>query len=397
MQVIESLDITPTMFDNATDKYQAIAKFLASKGVDADIYPQGSFALGTVVRPVTRTPDAGYDLDLICQLRKDREEQSPGELRSEVERILKDSELYGGKLELFDQCITIHYADVGKVSFSIDVVPAANESDINKQRLVEKSQVPMLIRSSIAIPMYQEKVYTWATNNPKGYREWFEEINRPFLAVVSEKQRRALFESNARVYASIEDIPDSHLRSAVQRVIQILKAHRNVHFSHLKDGDVLKPISAILSTIAAQVAQPMNPWTSVFDLLKAVLEDFHTYGHYRNPNMTEKVFTETYVGKSLIARRNREWILENPANPEDNLVDKWNENPDAAQAFFNWIDVAYKDLTMAFDLKDNEFRAKMDSAFGESTVSKVWGSKYRQSAPRIITSSNAMPKPWRMQ
>lgn len=195
MQVIESLDITPTMFDNATAKYQAIANFLAGKGIDADIYPQGSFALGTVVRPVTRTPDAGYDLDLICQLRKDREEQSPGELRSEVERILKDSELYGGKLELFDQCITIHYADVGKVSFSIDVVPAANESDINKQRLVEKSQVPMLIRSSIAIPMYQEKVYTWATNNPKGYREWFEEINRPFLAVVSEKQRRALFES----------------------------------------------------------------------------------------------------------------------------------------------------------------------------------------------------------
>lgn len=395
--MIESLDITPTMFDNATAKYQAIAKFLASKGIDADIYPQGSFALGTVVRPVTRAPDVGYDLDLICHLRKDREEQSPGELRSEVERILKGSDLYGGKLESCDECITIHYADVGKASFTIDVVPAANESDINKQRLVAKSQAPMLIRSSIAIPMCQEKVYTWATNNPKGYREWFEEINRPFLAAVSEKQRRVLFESNARVYASIEDIPDSHLRSSIQRVIQILKAHRNVYFSHLDKGNELKPISAVLSTIVAQVAQPMSPWTSIFDLLKVVLEDFRTYGHYRNTNITEKVFAETYVGKSLIVRRNREWLLENPANPEDNLVDKWNENPDAAQAFFSWIDVAYKDLTTSFDLKDNEFRAIMDSAFGESTVSRVWGRKYQESTPRIITSSNAMPKPWKMR
>lgn len=30
------------------------------------MYPQGSFAIGTVVRPNVKNPDANYDLDFIC-------------------------------------------------------------------------------------------------------------------------------------------------------------------------------------------------------------------------------------------------------------------------------------------------------------------------------------------
>ena len=49
--LITNLDISQTMVDNATEKYQNMAKYLQSKGIDADIYPQGSFAIGTIVRP----------------------------------------------------------------------------------------------------------------------------------------------------------------------------------------------------------------------------------------------------------------------------------------------------------------------------------------------------------
>ena len=48
-KVVEQLDISPSLYRNAVEKYNNLAKFLNEKGID--IYPQGSFALGTVVRP----------------------------------------------------------------------------------------------------------------------------------------------------------------------------------------------------------------------------------------------------------------------------------------------------------------------------------------------------------
>lgn len=46
-KVVEQLDISPSLYKNAVEKYNNLAKFLNEKGIEADIYPQGSFALGT--------------------------------------------------------------------------------------------------------------------------------------------------------------------------------------------------------------------------------------------------------------------------------------------------------------------------------------------------------------
>lgn len=51
LSIIEKLDISPTLFKNATEKYKTLAKYLNDNGLEADMYPQGSFAIGTVVRP----------------------------------------------------------------------------------------------------------------------------------------------------------------------------------------------------------------------------------------------------------------------------------------------------------------------------------------------------------
>lgn len=42
LSIISSLDISPTMYKNAVEKYSAITKFLNDYGIDADMYPQGS-------------------------------------------------------------------------------------------------------------------------------------------------------------------------------------------------------------------------------------------------------------------------------------------------------------------------------------------------------------------
>ena len=72
LSIISELDISPTMYSNAVEKYKAITAYLESYGIEAEMYPQGSFAFGTVVRPTSKSADANYDLDFICQIKGDR-------------------------------------------------------------------------------------------------------------------------------------------------------------------------------------------------------------------------------------------------------------------------------------------------------------------------------------
>ena len=365
LKIIQSLDISPTMYKNAHDKYISLARYLESHGIEADMYPQGSFALGTVVRPVTKNPDASYDLDFVCQVRQNRDQLAPSDLRDKVEQILRNSDLYGGKLEVYDKCFTIRYSDIGGIGFSIDIVPAADENTSN--------------------------TYRWITNNPKGYRTWFEGINKPFLLAVRQEQRNKILQENRTLYASVEEIPDAVVRSSIQRVIQILKYHRDVYYSQFRDGDDTKPISAIISTIVAQVAASLPATISVFDLLRSVLDEFNTYGKYQL--LTEKRFSECHPGKNLIRKENGRWILENPANPEDNLADQWNTDDKISQRFYRWIRTAYDDLINSSSLEDSEFRSKMETAFRPDIVASLWSNKYQKASPIPVPATAA--KPWK--
>ena len=53
---IASFDIPDSMYELAVSRYQDIGRWLSEcadqRGTTGDIYPQGSFRLGTVVRPI---------------------------------------------------------------------------------------------------------------------------------------------------------------------------------------------------------------------------------------------------------------------------------------------------------------------------------------------------------
>lgn len=394
LKIISQLDITPTMYQNAVTKYTSIAKYLENNGIEAAMYPQGSFALGTVVRPNTKDPNAEYDLDLICQLRNTRDDLTAAELRKKVEDILTSSDLYGGKLTIYDKCFTIKYADVNGVGFSIDIVPAVAENEENKMRLRLKSKNPNLIENAIAIPKHCEKNYNWITNNPKGYRLWFENINAPLQEASRKQYRQMLFEENRSIYDSVEEIPEELDRSALQRVIQILKYHRDMYYVKLKNGDDIKPISAILSTIVARISSSVSTNISVFDLLHYVLNEFSTYAEHQI--LTEESFAERYQGKSVIEKKGGKWIIVNPANPEDNLADQWNQDASIPKHFFVWAKAVREDLIDSLQMSDEDFRAKAETAFGLMTVANAWGNKYNKFAPKPVIP--VIPaKPWRLQ
>lgn len=394
LKIISQLDITPTMYQNAITKYTSIAKYLENNGIKADMYPQGSFALGTVVRPNAKDSDAAYDLDFVCQLRDTRDDLTAAELRKKVEDILTSSDLYGGKLTVYDKCFTIEYADVGGVGFSIDIVPAADENEENKLRLRSKSKNPSLIDTAIAIPKHCEKNYNWITNNPKGYRAWFEDIDVPFQAASRMQYRQMLFKENRSVYASVEEIPEELDRSALQRVIQILKYHRNMYYIKFKDGDEIKPISAIINTIVTRISSSVSANISVFDLLNYVLGEFAAYAEHQT--LTEERFAERYQSKNVIGRKSGKWIIENPANPEDNLADQWNQDASIPTHFFAWAQAVREDLIDSLQMSDADFRVRAENAFGQKVVASVWGIKYNTVTPKPV--SPVIPvRPWRAQ
>lgn len=396
LKIIDQLDITPTMYQSAVTKYTSIAKYMENNGVKAEMYPQGSFALGTVVRPSTKDPDAAYDLDFVCQFRKTRDDLTAAELRENVGNILNKNDLYGGKLTTYDKCFTIKYAEVGGVGFSIDIVPAVDENAENKNQLRSKSNNPNLIDTAIAIPKHCEKNYNWITNNPKGYRTWFDTINEPFNDASREQYRGILLEKNQLLYASVEDIPKGLDRSAMQRVIQILKYHRDMYYSKVNNGDNIKPISAIISTIVAHISSSAPSTNmSVFDLLNHVLNEFAIYADHQH--LTEEKFAENHHDKNVIDRKNGKWTIENPANPEDNLADQWNQNSDIPKYFFMWAKIVQEDLINSLkSCSDEDFRAIAESAFGQKAVANTWGTKYNKVLPKPI-SPVISAKPWRAE
>lgn len=396
LDLISKLDISPTMYKDAVEKYKNLGTYLQEKGIQAEFYPQGSFSLGTVVRPYKDNKDANFDLDAICQILDEKRETTPQDIKEAVESVFEESEKYKSKLTKCDKCCTINYAETNEIGFSIDIVSAVNEDEYTKTRLKGKSNLPQYLDTAIAISSKKEEDYKWATNNPKGFKEWFDNINRPFLENNPIQSRSAIFESYRKVFNSIEEIPIELERSALQRVIQILKRHRDVYFSKKKDGDTLKPISAIITTVVASIASTAQPSLNVLDLLKYVLSEFDIYS--KRQILNEADFSNFYKNRNIVKRIEGIWIIENPVNPEDNLADSWNENPLLAKAFFDWAKCVSADFLESYEKRDEEYLTLLESALGSDFVRKsIDIKKYSSSvvvAKPITQSSQA--KPWRI-
>ncbi len=393
LQIISKLDISPTLFKNATEKYQSLAKYLQSHGLQADMYPQGSFTLGTIIRPLQKN-NMSYDLDFICQVKGNRNTIKPSNLRNSIENVLKSSNLYEGKLQIWEECFTIEYSNINGFNFSIDIVPAVDEDIENKLKLLALSHNPNLLNTAIVIPKCNnQKIYRWITSNPKGYIQWFKEINEPFKNVIENQYRYKLYNEYSELYSSIEEVPSDMIRTSLQRVIQILKRHRDIFYSRIENGAELKPISAIITTLVANFAINVNPNISVFEFLNYVLNELCIYSNHMS--MSESTFESTYPNNHIIIKTNGNWIIENPANPKDNLADKWNSDNRIPKTFFKWISKVKEQLIDSLEYPDDQvFRSSVENAFGYDIVNHTWQNKYIHQTPNPLSSANPS-KPWK--
>ena len=309
-------------------------------------------------------------MDASCEIKIDKNSTTAEKVKQMVGDILKSDGTYRDMLQQeWDKCWTLEYADVNGIGFCVDIVPAVPEDDSELKTILEDvSTNADVYQSQIAITNKKNSEYMWQTSNPKAYQNWFKQVNEPFLI---NKRRRLEKAYGDRKFAlnesTVEKIPENQERSALQRVIQIVKYHADVYYS--KGGiKKYKSASIVITTLMTLLAQEADSSLDIFSLLTYIVGQLEIYGE--NLTLNESAFVEKYQNKNVIKRVDGHWILRNPLNPCENLVDSWNEDPQKPIYFFQWVKILKSDYLTALDADDDKFIAILENNFGRDYIQK---------------------------
>ncbi|MDO3678552.1 nucleotidyltransferase domain-containing protein [Paenibacillus ehimensis] len=395
--IASRLDISPTKYKQAVDRYTAVSSWIAEgdfEGVeDIHFYPQGSFRLGTVVRPIRNGQDADYDIDLVSEFQISKNNTTPQELKEAVGARIAENETYKRMLDKEGRrCWTLLYAEQDGIGFHLDVLPATPEESSLRNGLIDSR----IAEKAIAIThKNKDQTYEWYSSNPSGYGDWFDNINKPVFDVVKSAQQRSLFENNREIYASIDEVPEALIKTPLQRAIQILKRHRDVRFTnHSIAAD--KPISMIITTLAAKLYSGEQ---NVFITLRKIVTQLDALSDLLKPGFS---LNKSLQGQELITRNpDGIWLIPNPVNPNENFADRWHENNhQKAEAFFQWTKWVKEDIIDILGTGDvGKIVKSFESTFGQASIATARAlglptSAAVVSAPMVhISNPN---KPWGM-
>jgi hypothetical protein len=302
--VCEDLQITSTQYSNAEAKYGAIGRLLEHPQSPLAhlaplIYPQGSLALQTTVKPRDHEE---YDLDLVVECQWF---DNPIRLYETTFQWLASHRIYEGILERKNRCIRLKYAG----QFHLDILPARSD------------------RSSggTCIEVPDRELRDWMPSNPRGYRAWFERQSSLVLLRVAEKQMPLP-----------AHIPSDE-KTPLQRVVQLLKRHRDIVFFDDEDA----PRSIVLTTLAGSVyrgdATVVGALVQVISHIDALIEQNY-------PNQL---------------------IVLNPSNPAERFSDSW-KSPDSYTKFARFIHEMKNSVSDLVSLAGlPSIRAKLSTMFGE--------------------------------
>lgn len=320
------LDIPEERYASADRSYRSICDWLerpASRFAQVSInaYIQGSFRLGTVIRPLNG--EEHYDLDVVCEFGVSKMSITQKQLFDDLGHELR---LYATRYSMeepsgWDRCWTLNYAD--SAQFHMDVLPSV--PDGQRQRSLREARRLSIefVEKSISItdsnhPGYRSYTDDWPSSNPNGYADWF--MTRMEVAFNERRRAMALHEAKA----DVADIPAFRVKTPLQSAIQILKRHRDLCFSEQPEG---RPSSIIISTLAAH---SYNQEATVTGALFSILASMDQYIEVRG---------QTY------------WIT-NPSDPRENFADAWEAEPEQKLAFDEWLDSARKDFERAGETTD---------------------------------------------
>jgi hypothetical protein len=346
--VADALDIPDHVYEDATLKYEDVGDHLSAddsslRAYNPNIYVQGSFRLGTVVRPYGHEDD--YDIDLVCQLEIRKESITQEDLKAKVGTRLKARDDLAKILKPSRRCWMLDYpAEAGKPAFHMDVLPA----------------IPNLERRPSGLLITDTELIRWQKSNPVAFSEWFKKR----MEVVFVARRAAVAESLA---ASIEEVPDWRVKTPLQRCVQILKRHRDVYF--VKSPDI-RPVSIVITTLAAHA---YNNEADIYDALTGIVGRMHHFIEYRNGS----------------------WWVQNPVDDGENFADRWNEYPERRQAFGRWLQKVGADINLLSRAANtNDGLAILRGLLGRQAIDRVaarFASADAGTYPLSVTPQPAVP------
>ena len=104
--------------------------------------------------------------------------------------------------------------------------------------------------------------------------------------------------------------------------------------------------------------------------------------------MTFEQYILRYDDSPVLSYKNGKWNVPNPADPEDNLANKWNEDERIPTSFFKWITVIKKDFfEIMTKQNDDQFGVFMENSFANYAPNNPTIKKYRKA--RVATPINA--------
>lgn len=349
--VVKQLDLTATQFVQIERSYHALASELKKEHQGVNVYPQGSIRLGTIIRPYSEAKDTDFDVDLVAEYPIQKSSTTPKAVKDLVGNVLKNNETYKSKLIEKKRCWRIEYSELNGIGFHADISPSIPETNDVIERLKTSSDLHLLTAHSIAITHKDSDASQpiWNTSNPKGYAKWFENINKQGKEAEFNLKKQFFFAENRSLFNSVEEIPDALIKMPMQRVVQVLKRHRDVYFSrHKREDD--KPISIIITTLVAEIVKSNDLSDLNFeDMLTRVCSIL-----VKAEGLINNINFSNYEARKAIYRQNGKWEIPNPVNNGENFADAWNIAPGKANTFFEWLRAVERDIVSNTNKDDFE-------------------------------------------
>jgi hypothetical protein len=387
--ILKEIDLPDTARQRAEARYKRLGEWFGEPRQKCSdyrprIYPQGSFRLGTVVRPLS--DDDEYDLDMGCRLEHGiaknthTQEELKDMVRQDLEAYRVANQIQT-PLDEKNRCWRLSYKD--EVGFHLDAVPSIPEDAGTRTVITDRmvaNGIPRELAAGIAQhagaitdtthPRYPVITLDWRISNSEGYARWLESrIRQKSFRVPS---RTLVIEGKSKV----EELPSSTWKSPLQQAIQLLKRHRDVAF---KDDRDRQPISIIITTLAAHA--------------------------YSGANDAAEALGQILPKMEAAIRLNRPKVP-NPVQPEEDFADKWyaadKAHLDLEGTFRRWIQQAIRDLdriatASSADALRDTVQAVFQVGISEEWLNGRFGPHRAVAAPRpprhtVITEPP--PKPW---
>lgn len=374
----ENLSITKTQHEAAVQSYVAVGKYLSNENsalaeFQPYIKPQGSFIIGTTIQSIDE--DGDIDLDVVCEFKKKPDNWAQFHLKNAVGDRLKESDRYSDMLdEEGRRCWTLKYrenAESANQRYHMDILPALISSgySIILEKAMSADTYEEFDKLRLSITDKEESGYTtettpeyWKQSNPYGYAIWFMNIAKTINGI-----KKRTFSLNEAVKPAPEY---QEARLPLQRVVQLLKRHRDIYFKNQTDPEVKKqkPISCVITTLAARAYRGEE---ELIDALWGVVNRMENEIEFK---------LDPRLGKEV------EWIS-NPTNISENFADRWNDEGSVRREnFYRWL------AQVKADLRDVQSKTglhniseSLKNSFGKDAVLKTFSDYGNRS--RLLTES----------